>query len=289
VRKRVLACEKLSFRSRKLEMREFGICLTIVALSGLGCTQFTGGGHKEGCSVSCLAAKGPAIVAHRGLHHTLPENSKEAMLAAWNSGIQWCECDVYLSADGVVVLMHDAKLDRTTEAKGPITERTWAELKQIRLKNPDGTLSECRIPSLEEVLAVMPKGCSMLIEIKTSDNEPLVRETLRLAKGRSCIIQSFDEANVRYAMRLGNLPVAFLASKPEKIEVALAGEWKAINIDFKRIDEQLVERAKAAGKALGAWTVNEPADIQRMLDLGMDPIITDQPERVREMAAARAQ
>lgn len=267
-------------------MRDFGICLTIVALSGLGCSQFTRGG-QEGSLGTPMAAKGPTIVAHRGLHHTLPENSKEAMLAAWNSGIEWCECDVYLSADGVAVLMHDAKLDRTTEAKGPIAQRAWAELRQIRLKNPDGTLSECRIPSLEEVLAAMPKGCSMLIELKTSDNEPLVRETLRLAEGRSCIIQSFDEANVRHAMRLGKLPVAYLAGKPEKIEVALAGEWNAINIDFKRIDEQLVERAKAAGKSLGAWTVNEPADIQRMLDLGMDPIITDQPERVRELAAAR--
>lgn len=247
-------------------------------------------GPSAGAAETGESAKvaAPTIIVHRGLHHTLPENSLEAMLAGWAAGYKWCECDVYLSTDGVPVLMHDAKLDRTTEATGPITTRTWAELKQIRLKTADGTLTEYRIPSLEAVLAAMPENCGLLIEIKTTDNEQLVRESLRLASGRRHVIQSFDAANVRHAIRLANgIPSAFLAGKPEMLKTAMTGEWPRINLSHKIIDAQTVRQAREQGKSLGAWTVNEPADIQRILDLGVERIITDHPERVQAMIDMR--
>lgn len=227
-------------------------------------------------------ADGPMIIAHRGLHHTLPENSKEAMLAAWKSGTEWCECDVYLSSDGVAVMMHDAKLDRTTEAKGPVTAKTWKELKAIRLKNPDGTLSKCRIPSLQEVMAAMPKGCGMLVELKPADDEQLVREVLKICKNRKAVLQSFDAANVRHSLRLGKgVPAALLVGKPEHLEAAYAGDWHEINVDFKLLDDAFLKRMKAAGKSPGVWTVDDPEKIRQAIELGAERIITNFPERVK--------
>ncbi|GMV96550.1 MAG: hypothetical protein HRF43_09955 [Phycisphaerae bacterium] len=233
---------------------------------------------------ACSAEK-TMIICHRGLHHSLPENSKEAMLAAWRAGFEWCECDVYLTTDGVAVLMHDAKLDRTTEAKGEIARRSWAELKDVRLKNPDGTLSDCRIPTLEETLAVMPPGCGMLVEIKPADHEALVRETLRVCAGRKVIIQSFDEPDVAHSHRLApGVPVHFLIGKAEHVDAAIDGPWTHINFHQKLVDAPLVERMKARGKSTGVWTVNDPLEIRRLLDLGIRRVITDEPERVRAMA-----
>jgi glycerophosphoryl diester phosphodiesterase len=233
-----------------------------------------------------MPTKAPTIIAHRGLHLALPENSKEAMLAGWEAGIQWCECDVHLSADGVAVVMHDDTLERTTQDKGPLAALTWARLRQLRLKNPDGTLSECRVPSLEELLAEMPSGCGLLVEIKPAENEKLVRETLRLCQERRVVVQSFDQSNVLHAIRLGNgLPTAFLVDKPEQMDAALSGEWRAVNVSFKLLDEPLCQRARAAGKSLGVWTVDKPADIRRALHMGVDRIITNYPERVKAAMA----
>lgn len=225
------------------------------------------------------------IIAHRGLHHTLPENSKEAMVAGWKSGVVWCETDVYLSSDGVPVLMHDAKLDRTTEAKGPVSRRPWSELKQIRLKNPNGSLSDCRIPSLEETLALMPPGCGFLVEIKPANDEKLVRETLRLCAGRKVIIQSFDEPDVRHSYNIApDVPVAFLLGKPEHLAAAMAGPWKDLNLESKLVTAELLREAKTRGKSIGVWTVDDPLEIRRVLDLGITRIITNEPERVKALS-----
>lgn len=281
-------------------MTHTSVLLSVLVLFGAGCAASiapadAGSSEKprkqsaRPNSAQTKPANAMTIVAHRGLHHTLPENSKESMVAAWKAGVEWCECDVYLSADGVAVLMHDAKLERTTQAKGPVAERKWSELRALRLKNPDGTLSKCRVPSLQEVLAAMPAGCGLLIEVKPADDEKLVREVLRLAKKRRVVIQSFDMPNVRHALRLAkDMPTACLVGKPERLDEALAGDWPALNIEFKMLNEDVMRRARAAGKSLGVWTVNEPEDIGRVLDAGITLIITDQPERVRALSQATA-
>jgi glycerophosphoryl diester phosphodiesterase len=274
-------------------MRDTSAVLSLLMLLYAGCApaavsrdpgqgERLSGNEANGYAAQTMSTKTPMIIAHRGLHHDLPENSKEAMLAGWKAGVEWCECDVYLSTDGVAFMMHDAKLDRTTQAKGPLAGRSSAELRTIRLKNPDGTLSECTVPTLEEVLAVMPAGRGLLIEVKPADDEKLVREVLRVSKGKRVVIQSFDEADVRHSLRLAKqVRAAMLVGKPERLDAGLAGDWPEINIDFKLLDEEVIRRARDAGMSLGVWTVDEPADIRRALDAGVARIITNFPERVR--------
>lgn len=234
---------------------------------------------------ACSQGIDAMIIVHRGLHHQLPENSKESMLAAWQAGFEWCECDVYLSADGVAFLMHDNKLDRTTEAKGPLAGRDWSELKNIRLKNPDGTLSDCRIPSLEETMAIMPAGCGMLVEVKPADNEALIRECLRVCAGKRFIMQSFDEPDVAHSHRLApDVPVQYLVGKAEGVDAAVDGPWMHVNFEYKLANEALLQRMIAKGKSVGVWTVDDPIEIRRILKLGITRIITNEPERVRAIA-----
>src|SRR5271156_5650201 len=80
----------------------------------------------------------PIIVAHRGLHGELPENSLAAMVAAWDAGILWCECDVHLSRDGEAIVIHDETLDRTTTGQGPVGEFSLKQLEELRLRDRTG-------------------------------------------------------------------------------------------------------------------------------------------------------
>jgi glycerophosphoryl diester phosphodiesterase len=131
----------------------------------------------------------------------------------------------------------------------------------------------------------MPDDCGLLVEVKPADNEKLVRNVLRLADGRRVVLQSFDQANVRHAMRMRpGMPVAMLVDRPEQLDAALAGDWPEVNIDFALLDDLVLRRAREAGKSLGVWTVNEPADIRRALDAGVARMISDYPERAREAA-----
>lgn len=255
------------------------VILLLLLLAG-GCSHL--GRHRRARTGEAPAP--PTLIAHRGLHVDWPENSLAALMAAWNAGVRWCECDVYLSADGQVVLLHDKTLDRTTDATGPVAERTGDQLRKVHLRKQDGTVTPCPLPSLEQVLAVMPAGCSLLIEIKPPDHEPLVREVLRLAAGRNCCVQSFSEANIQHAQRINpNIPVAFLVDKPEALKAAMESNWPDLNISRKLLDPGTMEACRRRGKSLGVWTVNEPAEIQRILALRPDRIITDDPLRIRQM------
>jgi glycerophosphoryl diester phosphodiesterase len=216
----------------------------------------------------------PLIVAHRGIHHALPENSREAIGKALDDSF-WVELDVHAAADGVPVVIHDDTLDRTTTATGPVWARTSAELKHVALHG--GGL----LPTLEDCLA--RKGDGWLVEIKPHGAHELIRRTYDLLCGRPFVIQSFDPDNVRYAAKLWDCPAALLVGNQQELDAALAGKWDAVNFHHRLLTSELVQRFRDQGTGVGAWTVNEEADIRRVIDLGVDTIISDNPWRVREM------
>ena len=92
------------------------------------------------------------VAAHRGEHHHYPENSLPSIQAAIDLGIDIVEIDVRQTQDGQLILMHDKTINRTTNGTGKVTELTWEQLKPLRLKNPNGTLSNEPIPTLKEVM-----------------------------------------------------------------------------------------------------------------------------------------
>jgi glycerophosphoryl diester phosphodiesterase len=109
------------------------------------------------------------IWGHRGAPAIEPENTIRGFLVAGTAGVDGVEFDVQLSNDGVVVVMHDDMLDRTTNASGPVTIKEWAELRTVRVRHPDGTLSDERVPRLEDVLQALPTSLALCIEYEHSD------------------------------------------------------------------------------------------------------------------------
>jgi len=227
-------------------------------------------------------ARRPIVVAHRGLHREFPENSLEAFGAAWREGVEWCECDVHASAEGEPVVLHDETLDRTTTGRGPVRDYHWRELAGLRLKTADGCEPQCRLPLLKELVELVPGGGGLLVEVKPADRRELVRRVLDLCRGRSCVIQSFEPAPLLAAWGAG-LPLALLVGRREELPYVAAAQVDAIHIDHRLLDASVAGRVKSAGKVLGVWTVNAPADVRRVLSLGVEVIITDEPLAVREI------
>jgi glycerophosphoryl diester phosphodiesterase len=220
----------------------------------------------------------PQIVAHRGIHHALPENSLEAIWKALDDSF-WVELDVHAAADGVPVVIHDDALDRTTTRSGPVWSLTSSELKRVPLCG--GGL----LPTLEDCLA--RKGAGWLVEIKPYGAHELIRRTRGLLGDRPFIIQSFDPDNVRFAAKLRRCPAALLVGNDRELEVAVKSKWDRVNLHHRLLTAELIERLSETGAQVGAWTVNEEPDIRRVIELGVDTIISDEPWRVRQLVNER--
>ena len=226
--------------------------------------------------------KTPTIVAHRGLHDEYPENSLKAMLAAWDAGIAWCECDVRGSLEHEPMLIHDESLERTTTGSGLVHQTSSTILHALNLRYQGGAIAAMCIPRFGTVMTSMPVHAKLLIEIKPKLAEDVVRRTLDLCRPESCVVQSFDP---------GVLWTAFACRPDVRLELLVedaretipAGPWRAVNADFKSLTADVMRRRRDRDYAVGAWTVNADEDIRRILSLEVDRIISDRPLRVRDI------
>ena len=223
----------------------------------------------------------PLIVAHRGLHGRDPENSSEAIGAAWAAGVRWAECDVHESATGPLFVVHDQTLDRTTEYTGPIAARLDAELDGCRLRDAAGRVTACVLPRLADVLAAMPPNAGLLVEVKAvRDHAELVRAIGR----RNVWVQSFDPEDLRRtAERNATIPLALLVGTAAELDAALGTGYAAVHVDHRLLDAAVHRRLTDAGKTVGTWTVNSEAEIRRVVGLGVSAVISDDPALARRV------
>ncbi|HEX3177271.1 MAG TPA: glycerophosphodiester phosphodiesterase [Methylomirabilota bacterium] len=261
------------------------------------------------------------LAAHRGGALLWPENSLRAFRESIALGADLLELDLRLSADGRVVVVHDLTLERVSDAQGSVGERTAAELARVRLRAPDGTLSDEGIPTLEQVLElVAPSGTGLLLEVKgptPRDNvlfERVERGEVRITPGpqypglvESTVaavraagmldrvnVMGFNPDAVRQARAL-RPPVAatFLVAAGHVTLVEAqpvdAVAWAAglgatdVGLEHTLASAPVVAAAHAAGLRVGVWTVNAEADMGRMLDLGVDVLTTDRPDLARRV------
>lgn len=217
------------------------------------------------------------IVAHRGLHDEFPENSIAAFDAARAAGFGWIECDVWCSADGQPVIMHDETLDRTAEAIGAIASMNASVLGQIRLKNAKGFIRKWRVP------IGLPDG-PVLVEVKPPDARELTSKVVSLTHGRKWewMLQSFDIRNLFHARAVDpSVPAAALVESTDELEKAISARFPAVHARHDLLTEDTTHRLRNAGASIGVWTVNEFEDIERVVKLRPDRIITDNPQTVR--------
>ncbi len=254
----------------------------------------------------------PIPIGHRGAAGEAPENTLPSFARALETGAAILESDVHLTRDGHVVMHHDASLERTTEAGGALAEHTLAELQALDAGHrcsPDGTTfpfrgQGVRIPALAEALDAFPDA-RFNLELKSPEPE-LVERTLELvAKRAERTLLAAAEPGIMEAVReeaaRRGLDVAIGASAADVlafVRTALGGSpappgISALQVpaDFggrPLVTEQFVEHAHAHGIHVHVWTINEPAEMDRLFDLGVDGIVSDFPGRVAATAARRA-
>ena len=242
------------------------------------------------------------IAAHRG-GALWPENSLLAFQSAIALGSDLIELDVHQSRDGVVIVIHDATVDRTTDGTGAVASTTAADLRRLRLRGPGGTLSAERVPTLDEVLAAAaPSHAGLLIEVKEpapGDRYDGVEERVLAAVAAAgmqtrATIMAFDPRTIVRVRELApRMRTSFLI---EPFTVERAGVRPEVTIDWARaagatdvgleqtlVDERVVAAARSASVALGVWTVNDETAMRRMLALGVDILTTDRPDVARRL------
>jgi len=246
----------------------------------------------------------PANLAHRGASARAPENTLEAFRLAVEAGAGGLELDVHMTRDGEVVVIHDATVDRTTDGSGAVAEMTLQELRRLDAGyrfSPDGGLTfpyrgkGVVIPTLAEVFEEFP---DVLVNADIKEAQPGAEEAvLRIirragAEGRT-LIASTDHVVVRRFRRVsgGRIPTAasrreiaaFYALSRLRLESLASPSCDAFQVPVEHwgirlVTPRLVTAAHSRGARVEVWTINDPAQMRRLLDLGADAVMTDRPE-----------
>jgi glycerophosphoryl diester phosphodiesterase len=231
------------------------------------------------------------IFGHRGASAEAPENTMAAFELAAKMGANGVELDVHLTSDGEVVVIHDDTVDRTTNGSGSVHETTFTQIRELDASMGKPGYIGAKIPTLEEVYQFLqPTGMVVNVEIKENayDHGFLIIPKVLELEGRygmtgRVIYSSFNHYVLREMKEnSAQIPTAILYSE------ALVDVWRyAVQVPSDGIhpyfaalaDRELVARCHAAGQAVRPWTVNEERDLREMLQLGVDAVITNFPDR----------
>lgn len=244
-----------------------------------------------------LDSDGPIAFAHRGGAADGLENSLAAFAGAVDLGYRYLETDVHATADGVLLAFHDHTLDRVTDRVGRVARLPWSAVSRARIGGREP------IPRLEDLLGTWP-DIRVNVDVKEAAAlRPLV-DTIRRtnALDRVCVA-SFSERRLAYVRRelgprlctsLGPRGVMLLrAAATSRAAAVLAprGVPCAQVPDrlgrLRVVTPALVELAHARGQRVHVWTVDDAADMHRLLDLGVDGIMTDRIHTLRDVLVAR--
>lgn len=232
---------------------------------------------------------GPIAFAHRGGASEAPENTLPAFRRAIDLGFTYLETDVHVTSDGVLVAFHDDDLQRTCGRPGRISELPWSEVSAARVDGREP------IPRFDELIDAFPTA-RWNIDCKTDAAAPALVSAVRRHRllDRSCL-GSFSDARLRRLRR--ELGAGALTSMgPREItSLKLVGRrgaaWVAqVPVRHGRIpvlDARFVGRAHRVGVHVHVWTVDDPVEMTRLLDLGVDGIMTDAPAVLRDVLRSR--
>ena len=241
---------------------------------------------------------GPLAIAHRGGAGLAVENSVTAFALSAALGLRYLETDVHVTRDGHLVCFHDATLERLTSATGRVRSRSLSELRRLRVAGREP------IATLEEVLDAFPEH-RLTIDVKDrAAIAPLVRSLRRRGVAeRVCVAGAWDGwlaevsaqvPDVAAALGWRSLTALLLCARTgTRPPRALAtGPFAHVPIKLGRVPvfvERLVEMSHDIGVRVVTWTVNDPPTMRQLLDVGVDAIITDRPDLLREVLVSRGQ
>jgi glycerophosphoryl diester phosphodiesterase len=268
---------------------------------------------KPASEYAALSGSRPLTFAHRGGAGLWPENTLAAFQAAIELGCSHLETDLRLTRDGQIVLFHDASLERTTDGEGDVSSYTLEQLRRLDAGyrfSPTGQGFPARgagakIPTLGELCALAPRTC-FNVEIKERGSPDLpealwhfiqahdLADRIVVAAEQHGLLESFRE--------LSQGRVATSATKRECLEFWLASglgassrlaiAYQALQIPvsvngWRILSPRLLNAAHQRGVAVHVWTINETVEMTRVLDLGVDGVMTDYPDRLIEVVRTR--
>jgi glycerophosphoryl diester phosphodiesterase len=238
---------------------------------------------------------GPIAFAHRGGTDVAPENTMRAFEYAVELGYRYLETDVHLTADGVLVAFHDHHLGRTCGVDTTIADTTWSDLRSLRVGGTDP------IPLMNDLLDRFP-DVRFNIDCKSDACVPMVVELVRDRDllDRVCL-GSFSHARLRKLRSLLGGRLLTCMSPREVARLRLVGR---VTGDARRVAQVpptasrgplrvpvvtsgFLTAAHRNGVAVHVWTVDDPAEMRRLLDLGVDGIMTDRPDVLRDVLVER--
>ena len=273
------------------------------SLVGQQSGQTIGGGHEptvanyDGPVSSIhpyLAVGRPIAFAHRGGASVHPENTERAFRHALGLGYTHIETDVHVTMDGVAIAFHDERLDRVTDAEGLIAELPWSEVKRARVGGTDP------IMRLDELFEEFPGAFINLDPKHGAAVEPLAETILASGSVDRVMVGSFSDERIAEVRRRvgGDLAVsagprltARLVAQSRGLKVS--SEWvHAAQVPVKMrgvplVTKRFVEHLHGRDMHVHVWTVNDPEEMHGLLDLGVDGIMTDQTELLRDVMRER--
>lgn len=254
----------------------------------------------------------PLVFAHRGGGGLYPENTLDAFRHSAEIGADVLELDVHRTADGALVVIHDSTVDRTTDGNGKVSELTLAEIRNLdaafRFSNDGGQNfplrgKGVRIPTLQEIFDAFP-GKKFNIEPKAADPvmvATLCNEIRDRGKADRVIVGSFRQAAIEEFRTA--CPEVATSATPSEVTEFLAlfklgiGETYSPPMQVLQIPEKVgalqivspefVETARRLNLQIHVWTINRPEDMQRLIDTGVDGIMTDYPDKLLSLVNRR--
>lgn len=243
------------------------------------------------------------VIAHRGAGGEMPENTLAAVKQAINDKSDYIETDVHESKDGEICVMHDRTVNRTTNGKGKIKNLTWKDIQKLDAGSwfsPE--FKNERVPSLEQVIQEINGKCKLLIEIKKGDpyypdiEEKVVKIIQKNDAQNWCAVQSFNMDVIRKIHKLDSslelhkleifiLPALNLAfdGLPHAFRPDENPYIKAYNVNCFFLSSSIIESIHSYDKKVNAWTCDSPSIVNRMLSIGADGIITNEPRNTNSL------
>jgi len=242
---------------------------------------------------------GPFAIAHRGGAGLAPENTHEAFSRSVSLGIRYLETDVRMTADGVLVAFHDERVDRVTDLRGRIDKLPWAAVQAATVRGGGAVMT------LTELLEAFPRE-RFAIDLKTNSAMEPLAQVLKATRSveRVCVAGAWDGwlAHLREVCGPGLRTALGWRSLTTLVGCAKAGvrppvgvatgEFVHVPVSLGRVPlvaDRLVRMGADLGIGVVVWTVDDPQLMHRLLDLGVDGVITDRPDLLREVLVQRGQ
>jgi glycerophosphoryl diester phosphodiesterase len=245
-----------------------------------------------------LETTGPIALAHRGASNDQPENTMAAFESAVDLGFRYLETDVHMTRDGVLIAFHDDRLDRVTHHKGLISELDWSEIKQARVDGQEP------IPLLEDLFDRWPEVRINLDPKSDVAVAPLIKTIKEKRLIERVCIGSFSSERLKifrksfgpdictsmgpmdiFRLRMTSLP--FQAPFQQQTFAAQCVQVPLTRWGLPIIDSLFISTAHKLGLKVHVWTINDESEMIRLLDLGVDGLISDEAKLLKSVFVSR--